>query len=111
MAFYRSLLIGFLILGLAGCATTKRDWEKTQTADTVSAYQEFLSKHPQTEFSGQANTRIEQLNWGRAQEINTIEAYETFLQAHKRGKYAEIAKARMEALRFQQADKLAQLKH
>ena len=89
-----SLLVGQLLF-LVGCATPKKDWEKAQRLNTIEAYEEFLQKHPDSEFAYEAKHKIEELAWERAKEQNTIEAYEEFLQKHPFSIFALDAKERI----------------
>lgn len=76
------LLVVFLIVG---CATTKRDWENTQNLNTVNAYQEFLSAHPKSSYTVEAETRIENIYWEKAVQLNTINAYKNYLDSYPNG--------------------------
>ncbi|MCP4370087.1 MAG: hypothetical protein GY797_18530 [Deltaproteobacteria bacterium] len=56
------LLILLIALGLAGClATNQSSWRKAEESNTITAYFAFLEKYPQSEFSAEAKSRIEQL--------------------------------------------------
>ena len=68
-----------LLVVVLGCATTTSVWHKTQELNTIQAYQEFLRKYPQSEFTEDANRRIENLAWEDALQANTGPAYLTFL--------------------------------
>jgi len=46
---------------VGGCATTSKDWGKTQDVNTIKAYQIFLSQHPQSEFTSEAESRVVEL--------------------------------------------------
>ena len=43
---------------LSGCSTTKSDYKSVRNADTIQAYQGFLSRHPTGEFADSAKQRI-----------------------------------------------------
>ena len=58
-----SLLVGQLLF-LVGCATPKKDWEKAQRLNTIEAYEEFLQKHPDSEFAYKAKRKIEEIDCG-----------------------------------------------
>jgi len=51
----------FLLLFLSGCATLKSDFEQAKRIDSIQAYDEFLKKYPNSEFSNQALIRMEEL--------------------------------------------------
>jgi hypothetical protein len=64
---------------LFACATAKSQYEDTRKINTISAYQEFLSKYPSGKYAELAQTRIEALNFEKAQAANSVEAYESFM--------------------------------
>jgi CxxC motif-containing protein (DUF1111 family) len=52
------LVFPFIIIG---CATVKSDWNFAAQTNTVKAYDEFIAKHPKTEYAEEAKKRIAQL--------------------------------------------------
>lgn len=93
-----SLVLGFL----AGCDRSERDWERASTTNTVAAYEEYLHRHPESKFSNEAMSRLEELSrpadWRKAQAANTIPAYEEFLRKHPQGEYADQARSALNEL-------------
>ena len=57
------ILILILVFGIQGCATVKKDWGISQNINTIQAYQDFVNKHPESEFTQEAKTVIEKLGW------------------------------------------------
>jgi hypothetical protein len=86
-----------VLLLLAGCGVDKKDWEKARRANTIVAYEEFLQKHPKSDFSKEARTRLEKLyrplDWEKVKTANTIIAYEEFLRKHPESEYTEEARS------------------
>src|ERR1700753_1118310 len=93
-----SLLLAALLV--AGCSRQQSDWEKTRAANTTDAYELFLKKYPNGEFSAQAQARVKELyeerDWQKARDNDTAEDYQAFLKAHPDGKFAEEARIRVE---------------
>jgi len=83
----------------AGCATTRQDWERARATDTVSAYEEFLAKNPQNEFSDSAQRRIAELqdlsDWRNTEARGTAPAYEDYLKKRPNGRYTTEARQAM----------------
>ena len=92
-------------LFLSGCATTKGDWEKTSQINTVEAYREFLHKHPQSEFSLQGETRIEQIEWEKTKLQDTVQAYKEFGIKYPKCQFMRQAKERIIELEWDRAKK------
>jgi len=76
-----SFIILFVVLFTYACSTAQKDYEKARQVDTITAYQDFLSKHPQTDYTKTATIRIEEKNFERAESENTVAAYQRFLDA------------------------------
>ena len=92
---------------IAGCATMQSRWAATESADTITAYEDFLNKYPEGDLANQARARLkelyEQRDWKEAEAQNTISAYEDFLKRYTLGILADDARLRIEKLDFEQA--------
>ena len=81
----RNILISLIILTVFpivyACSAAQKDYEKARQVDTIAAYQDFLSKHPQSDFSKTAMTRIEEKKFKMAESENTVAAYQRFINA------------------------------
>lgn len=53
------LLVTFLLL--AGCASTRSDFDRVRERDTVEAYESFIQKHPESELTAEARRRLQVL--------------------------------------------------
>ena len=55
--------IWVLLLLLSSCASSQiqKDYERAVTMDTVSGYEEFIRKHPESEYKEQVSKRIQRL--------------------------------------------------
>ena len=69
-----------IVILTLGCATTKKDWMDARTTDSIQAYEEFLSNHPEGEAADQALGRLEELKWEVARTTDSIASYEEFLR-------------------------------
>ena len=103
-----------LLAGLAtACSREQQDWRSAEGADTTEAWQRFLDQHPDSEFAGQARTRIVQLrelrDFQNADRIGTVDAYRDFLAHHPTGKLAEHARIRIEAFSLGSAPRISPL--
>jgi hypothetical protein len=101
-----------LLAGLAtACSQEHEDWRSAQAADTAEGWQRFLDQHPESEFVGQARTRIAQLKvqqeFQEADRVRTVDAYRDFLTRHTSGKWAELARIRIEGFSFGSAPRIA----
>jgi hypothetical protein len=77
---------------LWGCSSAQEDWNTANGANTVAAYQEYLSKHPTGDHSADANERIRSLQddeaWSQAKQANSAEGYRAYLQNQPAGSHA-----------------------
>ncbi len=92
-----------IVVLTAGCATMQSRWEKTQSTDSITAYEDFLNSYSKGEFADEARARLEDLYLQRAKNANTVEAYQNFLERYQKGKYAEEARELMDPLLFEAA--------
>ena len=83
-------------LALVACSSTQSDWSQANTANTVTAYEAFLQKHPNTPQSVEARSRIQALKdeqaWAQAQQANTVQSYQNYIQDEPAGIHLEEAR-------------------
>ena len=91
--------VALLLFG-AGCSREQQDWRSAEAADTIEAYDQFVTRHPQSELAKQARLRVTQLvedkDWQAAGTDDTAEAYRKFITEHPNGKWAQEARIRLE---------------
>lgn len=96
----RMAVLVTLVAVLAGCGRERQDWQSAQSADTLEAYDQFMSRHPQGELAEQARARVKQLgeerDWQQSAVTDTLEAYQVFLLQHPDGKWSQEARIRIE---------------
>jgi cell division septation protein DedD len=89
-----------LLAGASGCSHDQRDWSSAQAANTIEAYEGFISAHPKSAHAAEAQAQIAQLSeardWQRASTIDTADAYRQFLAQYPQGKSAQEARIRIE---------------
>jgi hypothetical protein len=90
--------IALILLLVSGCSRHEADWASAAEQDTVSAYQDYLERHPDTEQAALARQRIaelqEQRAWEQAREVDTLTAWRAFLQQHPDSGHAAEARSR-----------------
>jgi uncharacterized protein (TIGR02145 family) len=74
----------------------ENDWKSTETANTIEAYKQFLSKYPKSQHTTVAT---EMIDWKGVVKVNTLEGYTAFLQRFPNGSCQQKA-----------IDRIAQLK-
>jgi len=95
-----------------GCDTGASDWQKAASQNTVAAYQDFLTHHPNDSHAQQARDRIQALQddqaWADAQQAGTTDSYQQYLQKQPNAKHADEAHTQITALERAAAWKSAQ---
>ena len=88
----RVTLLLTIAAAVCACSSAQQDWNKANAANTVAAYQQYLSKHPTGDHSVQASDRIHALQdeeaWTQAKQANTAEAYRDYFQKQPNGVHA-----------------------
>lgn len=101
---FAKLLLFSIVLLVFSCDTSKKHLEEAKSKDTISAYEEFLQKHPNSKYSIEAKNRLNQLytkkDWELAKSTNTVLAYEKFINEYPDSKYVEEAKTTIEKLKL-----------
>jgi len=80
---------------LWACSSAQEDWNKANSANTVAAYQQYLSKHPTGDHSGEASDKIRTLQddaaWSQAKQADTADAYRDYVQKQPTGAHVKEA--------------------
>lgn len=103
-----SLIIFVMAALLSSCMSVGEHWEKARRQDTISSYETFLQKYPDSTYAEDARSRLSarvaQRDWNSACKENSINAYQTFLKQHAESEYAPEAKARLQKLTVQRQE-------
>lgn len=92
------LMCGILLIGLVGCNRTEQDWRQAKESNTVSAYTNFILKHPRDPHVNEAKLSLDDLDWMAAKTKNTLDGYNLYLTHHADGKHLADVKAGIEGL-------------
>jgi hypothetical protein len=94
------LAISFCCMALLAACGELQDWQGTQKADTLEAYQAFLERYPQSQYAPVAERRIanlaEERDWQLASERDTADAYRQFVDTYPKGRWASEARLRLQ---------------
>jgi hypothetical protein len=106
---YTLLIISIIIINM-GCEKIKsyQDWEKATKENTIEAYNNFLTKHPESKYNEIAKQKIEEMEFNKVSTENTLEAYKSFLIKYPKGQFSETAKQKLkefEEIEWQNAEK------
>lgn len=97
---------------LVACSSSESDWKKADTQNTVAAFQDFLSQHPNDAHATQAQARIQGLQddqaWADAQKTNTTDGFQQYLSKFPNGVHAADARTQVAAIQRAAAWKVAQ---
>lgn len=89
------LIIFGLILLIVGCASVASHYSEVREIDTIEAYEEFIQKYPDSEFSNEAKEQIDELS---AKSKNTIEGYREFIARHPESDFVKEATVRIKEI-------------
>jgi len=90
-------LISLLALALFGCVSP---YQEVRQKDTIPAYEEFLSKHPNAPERSDAEQRLENLLYQRTNEDNSEASYQAYLQRFPRGRFSRQARQQVEIFAY-----------
>ncbi len=79
------------------------EFRMAQNANTVEAYQQFISNHPASKETTEAKQLRNALAYKQAEAENTISAYEDFIRNYPSGKESDMAQANIYTLAYKDA--------
>ena len=85
--FFFSFCLIFILTGCAGSA-----FQEAQKLNSVKAYDQFLAKHEDSEFSEKAKEARENVFYKNIKIENSVVSYERYLKEYPNGKYLQEAK-------------------
>lgn len=88
------LVSAVVLLSNGGCSPAKRDWERTQKANTIQAYRAYDVKYP-GRHSAEVQTHVENLRWVAAR--CSSDSLKSYLAAYPQGLHADSARTLIEA--------------
>ncbi len=96
------LFLCFLVF--ISCSSEKKDWKNAESENSITAYEDFLNRYSEGEFTDEARSRIETIYFEKAEAANTIEAFDDFLKRYSEGDFADKARFKIETLYFEKAE-------
>jgi len=85
--FWLPLLIIFFV-----CSNPEKEFNKAKQVNTIEAYNGFLEKYPETEFSQAAKDSIIRIEFEKAIKTHTIEIYNEFLEKYPQSSFNQAVK-------------------
>lgn len=96
------ILFLLLTLALVGCGGQDADWEQAQQQNSISGYEEFVGRYPESPQAEQARSRIAaqraEQAWTDARQRNTVDAYRKFLESYPDAAAADQAREQLATL-------------
>lgn len=93
------LIISVFVLCVSGCSTVHIDWDMATGINTIEAYDEFLKKHPDSEFTQQALAKVEPMRFQKALEDGSVRGFSVYLARYEHGVYEREARSKLKSLR------------
>jgi cell division septation protein DedD len=108
----RICVVSTACLLVVACSNPETDWAKAQAENTQAAYEDFLERHPDSEWSRRAQAEIDVIGdrraWEKAQTADAVEAYNSYLLTQPVGAYIGAARQRIYELETEAAWAAAQ---
>ena len=103
---FLSLIILVLVLIISSCGVKKK-YEKTKAFNSITAYEKFLERYPDSKYSRIARDELKVLYedraWKNANYYNTISRYKIFISEYPKSKYISRAEKKIQAIEEEQA--------
>lgn len=78
---------------------------QAQTADTAEAYEDFITRFPESRLITAAKTRLDEARLARARDANTVASWQRYLDDQKEGPNIAQAQYELERLAFTEASR------
>lgn len=76
-----------LILFMVSCSNPEKEFAKAKEKNNIEAYEKFIKKFPNSEFTNQAKRELENLEYNHALELHTVQSLEAFLSKYPESQY------------------------
>jgi len=83
---------------ISSCTNPEKDFQKAKEENTITAYQEFIDKHPKSEFTETAKDILYRLAYSEVKETNDIAKCDEYLESYPRSEYCDSVKAIIDSL-------------
>ena len=92
-----SLYVAIIFLSI-GCNSNKRDWEKAKELNSITGYEDFVSKHPTGEFTQKAKIVIDSLELKEVLSAEDTVKISAYIKKHPDGAFMAKAKYWLDSL-------------
>ncbi|HXV40425.1 MAG TPA: SPOR domain-containing protein [Steroidobacteraceae bacterium] len=93
------LVVAIAACMLAACSRQEAGWREAARADSIAAYEAYLSQYPAGAHGAEARARIlslrEEQDWARAERLRTPESWQRYLADWPDGRHAAEAQSRL----------------
>lgn len=98
-----SFILLVLISMFISCSNVKKDWDNAKQKNTVEAYSDFITNHPESEFLSEAQNKIADLDWASAISSDSVKAYKDFIAKHTENIHIKEAEQKITDLEWKDA--------
>ncbi len=82
-----SLLVCIVALLVSSCSNPEKDFQRAREENTIAAFQNFINKHPKSEYINSAEELIDSLRFFEFQCKNNIDSLQAFKQRNSESRY------------------------
>lgn len=99
-------LLLFIVAVLPSCLM-KKMFEETKTANSITAYEEFLMKYPESKYTVELrpvlNSLYEEKDWSYTLRINTVEGFRGFISHYPESRHVRFAEQKISKIEIDNA--------
>ena len=92
------IICGLIVFLSIGCNSNKKDWENAKSLNSLIGYKNFLTNHPNDEFTQKAIFMIDSLEWTEAFASYDTIRIRSYIKSHTSSRYLENAKFTLDSL-------------
>ena len=88
----------FLLITISVFSQSKKEWEKTQSLNSIAGYEDFIRKYPGSKYTAKVIIKLDSIDWAIADSVKQTTSYYNYLGKHSSGKYSDVAKQKIDSL-------------
>ena len=86
------VIVACLTFYLMSCNSLDKDWKDAQTANSTTAYQNFIKNHSSSDYADRAKSAIDSLEWIAILRTHNVDSLELFIKTNMESKFLKNSK-------------------
>ena len=94
------LLLCVITILISSCSNPEKDFQSAKEKNTIAAFQEFINKHPKSEFTATAKENVHFLAFEEAKQSGSMQKWQEYLKSYPQSTYCDSVLMIVDSLQF-----------